>query len=343
MLHASSSLGFRAAILACLLFMPTSIFAEVTAASERYEFLYKVDLNLPTGKNVVKLWLPHPAETQFQKVNHVDVDSPFSWQRNHERKFGNQILYFEGTTQTSPLTFRVKYDVTRFYETTHKWNPKDASSSWSKPDLFLGEDRLVPMIPLFRKISRQITQSPMSEEGKIRALFEYVVKSMRYDKTGAGWGNGDAVWACKNKRGNCTDFHSLFIGLSRSLGIPARFVVGVPIQAGVSEGSIPGYHCWAHAFSKLSGWVPVDASEAKKNDSIDPYFGQLPPDRIEFSQGRDIQLAPKQRGVALNYFIYPYAEVNGKKLETVSKELSFRRISPALAGQTTAAVSRPIQ
>ena len=34
---------------------------------------------------------------------------------------------------------------------------------------------------------------------------------MRYDKSGIGWGRGDALYACDAKRGNCTDFHALLM------------------------------------------------------------------------------------------------------------------------------------
>jgi len=52
---------------------------------------------------------------------------------------------------------------------------------------------------------------------------------MRYDKSGIGWGRGDAVYACDAKTGNCSDFHSYFIALARSIGIPARFAIGATI------------------------------------------------------------------------------------------------------------------
>src|SRR5260221_1440440 len=54
------------------------------------------------------------------------------------------------------------------------------------------------------------------------------LSTMRYDKSGEGWGRGDEMWACDSKRGNCTDFHSVLIGMMRSSGIPARFEIGVP-------------------------------------------------------------------------------------------------------------------
>ena len=106
---------------------------------------------------------------------------------------------------------------------------------------------------------------------------------MSYDKTGLGRGRGEAVWACDAKRGNCTDFHSPFIGMVRADGIPARFDIGFPLTENKDKRSIAGYHYWAS----------VDAN------------------RVQLSTGRDIALSPKQDGPALNYFVYPGVEVDG--------------------------------
>ena len=56
-----------------------------------------------------------------------------------------------------------------------------------------------------------------------------------------------------------------------------------------------------------------DISEANKDPmQKDYFFGNLTPDRVGFSVGRDIDLVPKQTGPALNYFVYPHVEVEGK-------------------------------
>src|ERR1035438_3068951 len=93
-----------------------------------------------------------------------------------------------------------------------------------------------------------------------------------YDKTGKGWGRGDIYYACQERRGNCTDFHAIFIGYARALGIPARFAIGFPLPADRGEGKIAGYHCWAEFYAKGIGWIPVDASEAAKNPAKREYF-----------------------------------------------------------------------
>ena len=156
------------------------------------------------------------------------------------------------------------------------------------------------------------------------ALYDYVFNTMRYDKSGTGWGRGDAEWACDSKRGNCTDFHSVFISMARSQGIPARFEIGFPLPAGKKSGETAGYHCWAEFYDSHYGWVPVDISEAWKDASKKAYFfGAHDANRMQFAMGRDLVLNPRQAGEPLNYFVYPYVEVNGKAWDNVSNHFSF--------------------
>jgi transglutaminase-like putative cysteine protease len=172
------------------------------------------------------------------------------------------------------------------------------------PALYREPDGLVPLSGVIKQIADQESAGHASRDEKIHAFYDYVYRTMTYNKDGTGWGRGDAIWACTNKRGNCTDFHFLLIGMLRSQDIPARFLIGFPVPDG-DEGDVAGYHCWAEIYDDKRGWVPVDASEAKKKNLKDAYFGTLPNDRIEFTLGRDLVLVPPQKGEPLNYFIYP--------------------------------------
>ena len=82
------------------------------------------------------------------------------------------------------------------------------------------------------------------------------------------------------------------------------------------------------------GWIPVDASEAAKNPVKREYFfGAHDENRVEFSIGRDLTLNPKQAGEPLNYFVYPYAEVDGKAFASVDKFFSCRDLpAPSVSG-----------
>ena len=159
---------------------------------------------------------------------------------------------------------------------------------------------------------------------KARKLYDHVVSTVRYDKSGTGWGRGDAQYACDVRVGNCTDFHSLFIAEARSLHVPARFIMGVPLPEDRTEGTIPGYHCWAEFYVEGRGWLPVDCSEASKfPEKKDTLFCALDAHRVAFTLGRDIRL-PNADGGPLNYAIYPYVEIDGKPHSDIKTTFSFK-------------------
>ena len=86
-----------------------------------------------------------------------------------------------------------------------------------------------------------------------------------------------------------TDFHSLFIAQTRSLNIPARFIMGLPLPEKKKEGLIAGYHCWAEFYLPQKGWQPIDASEANKfPEKKDEFFFKDNGGGITFSGGEPL-------------------------------------------------------
>jgi hypothetical protein len=53
-------------------------------------------------------------------------------------------------------------------------------------------------------------------------------------------------------------------------------------------------------------------------------FGHHDENRLEFSRGRHLTLVPAQQGPPLNFFVYPYAEVDGKPHEAINRKFAFR-------------------
>ncbi|MCI0330344.1 MAG: transglutaminase-like domain-containing protein, partial [candidate division Zixibacteria bacterium] len=103
---------------------------------------------------------------------------------------------------------------------------------------------------------------------------------------------------------------------------PARFVMGFPIPDDQREGEIPGYHCWAEFYVPEMGWVPVDASEAWKNPGKKEFFfGNLDPNRVAFTLGRDISVDPTVKPV--NYLIYPHVVIDGREFSEVRTSVRF--------------------
>jgi transglutaminase-like putative cysteine protease len=262
-----------------------------------------------------------------QEVTDVVVHSPLPTRVDKDPEYGNSMLYVhEQDVKNVPFTVEVSFKVVR-REYVRRPVLTEAREDVSAPDLarWLKPDRLVPINARVRAMSAEVTQGKRTDLDKARAIYDYVVSSMKYDKSGTGWGNGDFDWACDSKRGNCTDFHAVFIGLVRAAGIPARFSIGYPLPEARGAGDVPGYHCWAEFYLPGFGWVPVDASEASKHpEKRDYFFGAHDENRVQLSRGRDVVLSPAQKGPPLNYFVYPYAEVDGVPFPGVQKKASYR-------------------
>ena len=293
------------------------------SGERHFHFRYSVTAeNLADSGKRLEIWLPVPQSHAYQKITRLEVKSSLPYTIYTEPEYGNRILF--ASTDDAPDRFQIElsFDVTR-RAVEKAYRSGRASRDEENIQRFLHADRLVPIDGEIAEISAQVTQGIEDELAKARALYDYVAKTLQYDKSGTGWGRGDALFACDARRGNCTDFHSLFIGLSRAAGIPARFLIGFPVPANQSEGEIGGYHCWAEFYLKDKGWIPVDISEAHKHpQKHEFFFGGLDANRVDFSLGRDIRLTPESEH-RLNYLIYPYVLVDGQEFKDVETRFFF--------------------
>ena len=155
-----------------------------------------------------------------------------------------------------------------------------------------------------------------------------VVKLYQQSKNDGGdytFGKGNSIYACNIGVGNCTDYHSYFMSLGRTLGVPVRFHMGFPIPS-EREGIVGGYHCWADYYVEGEGWYPVDISEGDKDPQRkDYYFGTLDNNRVEMILGRDIKLEGYEMGTT-NLFIYPIMEINDQTSSAFSKSFQYKEI-----------------
>ncbi len=289
--------------------------------SRAFEFTYEGKVkDLPPGKTA-KVWIPVASTTPLQDVG-IAKKIPASAQLGKDEQYGNSILYFEGKADAKgEIPFQVSYVVKRLEAQTNQ----KASESPKLLDRFLAPDAKVPIAGKPLELIKNKKVAPESFAAA-KNLYDVVFDHMEYKKEGIGWGQGDTNWACDSGYGNCTDFHSIFISLARAKKIPAKFEMGfsIPVKRGADK--IGGYHCWAW-FMPEKSWVPVDISDAKRTPSMkEYYFGNLTEDRIHFTTGRDIDLVPKQAGKALNFFIYPYVEVDGQVYEKVDRAFSYQDI-----------------
>jgi transglutaminase-like putative cysteine protease len=315
----------RVCVLSCLLI--ALAFAAHAQDSRHFTFHYAFTVkNLPAGKKV-RIWMPAARSDAYQEVKIVSAKGDLPVKKTRESKYGNEIYFAEtGSATQAELHFEVEYDVVRHERVALNAAPHVVAASLTIKEKQgdLQPDALVPVTGLPADLAVKVTQGKTAPLDKARAIYDYVFTTMKYDKTGTGWGHGDVLYACDAKKGNCTDFHSLFIAMARSQGIPARFEIGFPLPPDKHSAEISGYHCWADFYVEGKGWIPVDISEAWKHpEKRDYFFGSHDVNRVQFSMGRDLGLNPAQDGKALNYFVYPYVEVDGQEYPNVSLAFSF--------------------
>ena len=295
-----------------------------------YNFTVK---NIATGEEV-RVWIPLAHSDAYQDVKVTSKSGDLPLKQTQEKEYGNEMLYATiAKADKAEYKFSVNYDVVRHEHIVlvdGKAVGKDKSTPTPKVEMarFLQADRLVPITGVPAQLAEEKTKGATTPLEKAKDIYEYVFQTMKYDKSGQGWGHGDTLWACDSKRGNCTDFHSVFISMARAEKIPARFQIGFPLPADKTSAEVPVYHCWAEFYTQSIGWIPVDISEAwKHQDKHDYFFGAHDVNRVQFTEGRDLRLSPTQAGQPLNYFVYPYVEIGGKEYANVSTAFSFEDAS----------------
>jgi hypothetical protein len=310
-----------------------------------FRFVYQAALpEVAAGAKQVRLWIPVPLDTPDQTISALQLraksgsdmttamaekpsglrdgsaEHGMKWTfRDVSGGFGRSLCL---ETAGSPVEVELSFDVTR-YETKG-----GGKSSSQELDALKRPEKMIPLDGKVATVAASLS-TPSESKGIARALYDHTLERMKYDKPEGtpGWGRGDAEWACDARFGNCTDFHSYFMGLARAKGLSARFEMGFPIPGGdEKEAKVGGYHCWAYVWIEPQGWMPVDISEADKHpEKTEFYFGTLDADRVTMTGGRELLLDPSPAEGPLNFFVYPYAEVDGKRAENVIR--NFVRIN----------------
>ncbi len=298
-----------------------SVLLGIIEGSDRFIFTYEVQL--PELKESAEIWLPIAQSDSFQQIEILSIDAPVEYQLLSEDENKNSILYLNLLSKHAHDKIIIQYQVQRTEKSAYN---EDAFN----PKKYLEATALNPIGDRFKLISSSVIESKRANTPlmKARALYDYIIDNMRYAKEGV-YGTGDANYACDSKSGNCTEFHSFFISLARSVGIPSRFAVGASIPSDRNEGGIDGYHCWAEFYAE-GKWWPVDISEANKFTPLATYyFGHHPANRIEFSHGRNLKPNPLPKSGPINFLAYPIFEIDGKPAY-IKTTFSFKRATPKI-------------
>jgi len=290
--------------------------------------------NLPPGAREVRWWIPVAVSDERQNVKLLPGDQS-AGQITQEHKYGNRMLYKEIDLKSVAPSDTLKV-VLHYQLALNEKNVPEAKSikaTGIQPitngmQVYLTGNRLIPLQGPVERLYQQL-QLPKEPIAAARKIYDYLIDNMVYNYKAPGAGFGDVLWACNSKTGDCSDYHSIFIGVCRYAGIPADNVFGLPLKKGVGRGSVKDWHCWARFYSGKPGWVTIDASEADKHPELRDYlFGSLSNVYLTLSHGRDVILSPEQKGPPLNIFADPYVEIDGVKFEGAKWIGTFEEVLP---------------
>lgn len=306
--------------------------------------------DIPAGARKARIWLVVPREDPAQETSEIRLTGPAKGSVVKGGSYGNRYAYFEmerpGPQVTVAADFTVKRREVRTTPDPAHARPL-ADRDRERLRLDLEPNRYVPVGGKYRELARKIVGGETNQIRQARKLYDWVLEYVEYwvkdpNRLKAS-PNGESEYCLASKTGNCTDFHSLYASLARSIGIPARMVYGsffqgentpIPNKASLDgKDTDASYHCWVELFTKGIGWIPLDVALADLLPSRvqqDYYFGNLEPLRVTWTYGRDLTLAPKQDGGPVNAMHKVYVEIDGQPHAAWDRKFTYRSPREAL-------------
>jgi transglutaminase-like putative cysteine protease len=190
---------------------------------------------------------------------------------------------------------------------------------------------------IVRKTALEATRGAKTDVEKARALYDWVIAHAHREPKTRGCGTGDiqAMLETGNLSGKCADLNALFVGLCRSVGVPARDVYGLRLapsafgyrELGGNPANLKGaQHCRAEVYLKGRGWVAMDPADVLKvmrqetpewiKDPKHPLvapvnaglFGNWEGNWVGWNAGHDLRLPGSSAKGTLPFLMYPNGE-----------------------------------
>ncbi len=288
---------------------------------------------------VVRAWVPLPSLDEaewFRPLGNVWQGNADVMRIERDPVYGAAMLYAEwGAAGTVPEL-----------EVTSRFATRDRAVDFGRPAaqplalpsaeqrLFTMATELLPTDGIVRDTAVEITGGLKDDEDKARAIYEWIVDNTFRNPTTRGCGLGDirTMLETRNLSGKCADLNSLYVGLARAVGLPARDVYGVRVadsrfgykSLGKSGNISKAQHCRAEVFLSRFGWVPVDPADVRKVVLEEPpgklalddpkvlaarkqLFGAWEMNWLAYNVAHDLRL-PGSQGPQLPFLMYPQGE-----------------------------------
>jgi len=176
--------------------------AAATPQSRSFQFEYNAIVkDIPTGAKQVDLWIPVPHDSPFQKITELQIESPYPYHTN-TAQYGNTVLHIglKSPSQSS-FTVTMRFNAVRKEHVQERLllAGDSAAKEARDPDMarWLQPDRLVPIDGKVKQWAKEVVDAAGAKTDleKIRAVYNHVVSTVKYDKSGQGWGRGD-IYFC---------------------------------------------------------------------------------------------------------------------------------------------------
>lgn len=312
------------------------------------EILYSVSLNKRGRKT--SLWLPLPLDSDYQKL----------LSHNYEGNYSESGVFRESIYNTPMLYAEWRGEEIKIIKVKIKAEIRERVTEWSRvkesggiPEdikIFLAPTRHIPIDGIVNEYADNMTRDKVGATEKAKAIYNWIVENTYREPEVKACGLGDvkSILESGNFCGKCVDIGSIFVALVRAAGIPAREVFGIRVDESEISPSLgktgnitTAQHCKAEFYVAGYGWVPVDPADVRKVileekillrdarvEKIREYlFGNWEDNWLAFNYARDFTLKPPQNKAPLNYFMYPYCEVDGEPLDYFEPEAFTYEIS----------------
>lgn len=323
-------------------------FAPQPGGWRTFELTTTVTVAEPQG--VVKLWLPLPdLDTDWQRT----LDNGWSGNAGTLRLVADpkqdvRMLYAEFGPEVKAPTVTLSSTVQTRNRVTD-WAQPGRAAADADARHYTGATELQPTDGIVRKTALEATRGAASDEQKARALYAWVVANAHREPKVRGCGTGDikAMLETGNLGGKCADLNALFVGMCRSLGIPARDVYGVRVapsafgykELGANPAALKGaQHCRAEVYLQGRGWVAMDPADVLKvmrqetpewikdtrHALVAPVnaalFGSWEGNWVGFNTAHDIRLPGSAAKSTLPFLMYPNGENASGQFDALSPE-----------------------
>jgi transglutaminase-like putative cysteine protease len=335
---------------ASLLFAkPGRIFASDAAVEHwrTFEVTTRVEVLKPSG--ATRIWLPTTliSETPFQKTLSRTFQPDGSAKMIENKPDALGIIVAEFPSGVRPVLTLTTQVATKNYVVDLSAPSKAPKESPADLEYFLRPTKLLPTDRIVKSTATEITSGAKTDVEKARAIYEWIViNTFRNPKTrGCGVGDIRFMLESQDLGGKCADLNSLYVGLARAAGLPARDVYGIRVGksemgykslGALTETVTKSQHCRAEVYLTDFGWVPVDPADVRKvvleeapgNRPLDDdmvakararLFGSWEMNWMAYNFAHDVAL-PGSTGAPIGFLMYPQAETAEGRLDSLDPD-----------------------